>query len=455
MGRIFSTTYRAFMVAFSIAALVLSFMSATSCSFLSFDHQYGSQNRWLQDGTLASLGEETDTLISQMNDEEANAADPEDEELVPVSVTEEDMAAKYDPDLDGLEEYPETDPDYSGMTETVPTQEAGEMFGEGPDEAMEETIAPEGGYTPPPEENSVTGGPLTDGLDPLSGMGDSVDVPDSITDAIAEGALAFAPKESGSTVPPPSPSDILVPVPKPPTGSSGTSAKEPTPSFGADWADSISTATAPTEPALVVSGDAGLFCNGETSFDIRSVWGGSVDKTIEDLETEIDTESSDNQSEEIARNAVLASAVFGTLITFIAILESTIGWRMCFERLIIGIIAMCALICQSVTFLFFNSQRYCDGDIVHEILNQEPCVIGRGGVYSAVSIALYAVIMIMACRLPKDDPYGICCNKKGSSTGGSSPLTQDDEGTSNGRSWVSKERKGASEEEHEGDNEII
>lgn len=452
MGRIFSTTYRAFMVVFSISALVLGFMSATSCSFLSFDHQYKSQNRWLQAGgtaeegaapsqeTLSSLGEQTDALMSQMNDEGSDAVDPEEEEFPPVSVTEEDSDAMNDPDdldmdtdMDAdfgmdkdmvMDEFPDTDPDAIDMTETVPTQPE-DIFGEGPDKAVEETFAPEDGGT-------------EDAVDSSDSAADAI--ADSVTDAIPDGTFGFAPKpsESGPAVPP--------------TQSSGSSAREPTPSFGANGADS--TASAPTQPALVVSGEAGLFCSGETEFDIRSFWGGSVDKTIEDLESEIDSESSDDQSEELARNAALASAVFGTLISFIVVLGSVIGRRMCLERVIIGIIALCALICQSVTFLFFNSERYCDGDIVHEILNQEPCVIGKGGVYSAISIALYAVIMIMACRLPRDDPHGICCNKKGVSAEGSAPLSQDD-GTSNGRSWVSKERKGGVSEEDEEENEII
>jgi len=468
MGRMFSTTYRAFMVAFSISALVLSFMSATSCSFLSFDHQYESQNRWLQaEGTteegaappgetIASLNEQTDALISQMNDESSipvdpvDPVDPEGEDFPPVSVTvtggaDEGGAAMNDPedlemntdmdmemdnmyadekdkgtDMDELE----TDPIEIDMTENLPTQPV-DVFGEGPDKAMEETVAPEGGLS----------GPISS---TLGGMDEAVDLPDSVTDAMTD---AFAPSESG--------------LAEPQTPSSGSPAREPTPSFGANGADS--TATAPTEPDLVVSGEAGLYCSGETQFDIRSFWGGSVDKTIDELESEIDLESSDDLSEEVARNAVLASAVFGTLLSFIVVLGSAIGRRMCFERFIIGIIAFCALICQSVTFLFFDSKRYCNGDIVNEILNQVPCVMGRGGVYSAVSVALYAVIMMMASRLPHDDPYGVCCNKKGKSTEGSAPLSQDDGGTgaaSNGRSWVSKEREGALEEQ-EGANEII
>lgn len=349
--------------------------------------------------------------------------DPEDLEMnTDMDMDMDNMYAEKDKgtDMDELE----TDPIEIDMTENLPTQPV-DVFGEGPDKAMEETVAPEGGLS----------GPISS---TLGGMDEAADLPDSVTDAMTD---AFAPSESG--------------LAEPQTPSSGSPAREPTPSFGANGADS--TAAAPTEPDLVVSGEAGLYCSGETQFDIRSFWGGSVDKTIDELESEIDLESSDDLSEEVARNAVLASAVFGTLLSFIVVLGSAIGRRMCFERFIIGIIAFCALICQSVTFLFFDSKRYCNGDIVNEILNQVPCVMGRGGVYSAVSVALYAVIMMMASRLPHDDPYGVCCNKKGKSTEGSAPLSQDDGGTgaaSNGRSWVSKEREGALEEQ-EGENEII
>lgn len=53
--------------------------------------------------------------------------------------------------------------------------------------------------------------------------------------------------------------------------------------------------------------------------------------------------------------------------------------------------------------------QHSDGDIINEILNQEPCVVGQGGIYSAISVGLYFVTLIMACRLPQSDPYGLFC----------------------------------------------
>lgn len=54
---------------------------------------------------------------------------------------------------------------------------------------------------------------------------------------------------------------------------------------------------------------------------------------------------------------------------------------------------------------------YSDGDIINEIINQKPCVLGEGGKYSVTALILYAVVMVMVCRLPKDDPYGWFCRK--------------------------------------------
>ena len=56
-----------------------------------------------------------------------------------------------------------------------------------------------------------------------------------------------------------------------------------------------------------------------------------------------------------------------------------------------------------------------DGDIINEIINQEPCILGEGGKDSVTALVLYAIVMVLVCRLPQDDPYGWCsrCNKGG------------------------------------------
>lgn len=47
MGRVFSTIYHIIFVALAITALVFTIISATSCAFVKFDHQYSSSGRLL------------------------------------------------------------------------------------------------------------------------------------------------------------------------------------------------------------------------------------------------------------------------------------------------------------------------------------------------------------------------------------------------------------------------
>jgi hypothetical protein len=52
-----------------------------------------------------------------------------------------------------------------------------------------------------------------------------------------------------------------------------------------------------------------------------------------------------------------------------------------------------------------------DGDILNEIINQKPCVLGVGGKDAVAALILYAIVMVMVCCLPKADPYGLCFRK--------------------------------------------
>ena len=118
--------------------------------------------------------------------------------------------------------------------------------------------------------------------------------------------------------------------------------------------EATSTANGASEAVATASGDAGLYCNGEQSFSITNLWGGSIKELEEDLADMSDS----NVSEELARSAVVTASVFGLVAVFILIMESLIGWRVCCERWIVGLVAMCACVSQGVTFLFFNSERY-------------------------------------------------------------------------------------------------
>ena len=105
--------------------------------------------------------------------------------------------------------------------------------------------------------------------------------------------------------------------------------------------------------AATASGDAGLFCEGERSFSVTNLWG-----DVKDLEANISSESANNESEDLARNAALAAAMFGTIVLFLVLMEMVLGFRICFDRWILGLISLMACISQGMTFLFFNSERY-------------------------------------------------------------------------------------------------
>ena len=85
------------------------------------------------------------------------------------------------------------------------------------------------------------------------------------------------------------------------------------------------------------------------------------------------------------------------------------------------------------------SLPHSDGDIINEILNQEPCVIGPGGIYSIAALLLYALVLVMSCKLPQDDPYAPCCKKRSAARNGGN-----DGGA---RTFVGSEKEAAGEDE--------
>jgi hypothetical protein len=106
-------------------------------------------------------------------------------------------------------------------------------------------------------------------------------------------------------------------------------------------------------PAVAMSGSAGLFCSAN-DVSIYDIWKG----TFLDSEIAIDNESDHDESEDIARNGAVVSITFGALVTFILVIETIFGWKMCCEKWIVTMLAVCACVSQGVTFLFFNSERY-------------------------------------------------------------------------------------------------
>lgn len=230
--------------------------------------------------------------------------------------------------------------------------------------------------------------------------------------------------------------------------------------YGSSAYGSTSTANA-SGASAIVKGDAGLFCDTDPSFTYTSLWNGG---SVKAFEAEIASESDNNKSEEVARNAVLAATIVGAFMATILTIECLLGWKMCLEKWFIGFLAMVACVSQGVTFAFFNSQRYCDGDILHEILNQEPCVLGKGGLMSIVALLLYFFTLLLVCKVPQDEPYGLCC--KGRKKNDSEKVFQGDGDGNSGLlmgsnpnnskperpNWISEDNRERDEEE---ENEII
>lgn len=340
MSRGFSTVYRVIIVLFSVTALTFSIMSATSCAFVKFDHQYSG--RYLQ-GDVGEIAGNTDGMgAATVEVDGTDAVSPE--------IAEE---------LEGLVDAGMS-PNNELAEELVELNEAAAAA-----QAQEATVIQtvDGPAVPAGEE-----------IDPILGLTHKPSPP----------PVQMAPR----------------PAPNYPTIT--------VPSVGTVTAADLAKQAAAGQATATASGDAGLFCDGEHNLSVTNLWSGG---SIVDLEAKLSDESSGNTSEMVSKNAALVAVIFGTVGTFILFMESLVGWRMCLERWIVGFIALSACVSQGITFMFFNSERYCDGDIIHEILNQEPCVMGQGAIFSVVSIVLYFIIMVMACCLPTADPYGLCCKK--------------------------------------------
>ena len=74
------------------------------------------------------------------------------------------------------------------------------------------------------------------------------------------------------------------------------------------------------------------------------------------------------------------------------------------------------------------SLHYSDGNIVHEITNGAPCTIGTGAAMSIAALVLYFVTILMACRVPDGEAYGLrrlCCKKRSSDERGGAVSTND------------------------------
>eukprot|EP00565_Helicotheca_tamesis_P003882 CAMPEP_0185726048 /NCGR_PEP_ID=MMETSP1171-20130828/2143_1 /TAXON_ID=374046 /ORGANISM="Helicotheca tamensis, Strain CCMP826" /LENGTH=181 /DNA_ID=CAMNT_0028394323 /DNA_START=200 /DNA_END=745 /DNA_ORIENTATION=- len=122
-------------------------------------------------------------------------------------------------------------------------------------------------------------------------------------------------------------------------------------------------------------------------------------------------EYSDDRTFNEGENVARVSALIATLAAALSILLITVEFcccRFCCSRLIVGCGLITTEICQGLTFLFYGSDTYCDGNILDEIKNQEPCSPSHGSVYSIGAIIAYFLCGAIFFCTPKPTPQ---CSK--------------------------------------------
>lgn len=149
-----------------------------------------------------------------------------------------------------------------------------------------------------------------------------------------------------------------------------------------------------------------------------------------------------NESENAARMGAAVAPMAATFCILVVLVEFCCCRFMC-SRLFMGLGLVGAQIMQGITFLLFDSEQFwyvktllivnhvsfllkcasgCDstnghshslyssivthsnGDIVTEILHQEPCSIGDGAVFSVVALLLYFLSGVLVFCTPKPEP---------------------------------------------------
>lgn len=108
-------------------------------------------------------------------------------------------------------------------------------------------------------------------------------------------------------------------------------------------------AVAPT----VMKGSTGLFC-APNDDSIYNVW----KQTFISSGNTINEETAHDESEDLARNGAVVSATFGALVALILVVECMFGWKICCEKWIVSLLALSSSVSQGMTFLFFNSDKY-------------------------------------------------------------------------------------------------
>ena len=101
MGRVFSTIYHIIFVALAITALVFTIISATSCAFVKFDHQYSSSGRLLTNFQLDN--EHNNNRVLQDDKEDDVDVDEESMQGLDMGLPA-DMGPPDDVDVSGFDE---------------------------------------------------------------------------------------------------------------------------------------------------------------------------------------------------------------------------------------------------------------------------------------------------------------------------------------------------------------
>ena len=369
--------------------------------------------------TVAAPSDNIDTAPS--NGPNSVGGDTMAETVAAASETN-DTAPSNGPNSVGGDAMAETVAAPSDTTDTAPTNGPNSVGGD----AMAETVAAPSDAT----DTTPSNGPNSVGGDPMAGA-----VPTGMDEDTED--VDFGPGSKGDSM-----AGQYTGESSTPQISGGGSI------YGSSGYGSESTAASVSGASAIVKGDAGLFCDTDPSFTYTSLWNGG---SVKAFEAEIASESDNNLSEEVSRNAGLLAVVVGALMAIILTIEFLMGRKMCLEKWIVGLLALVATGCQGATFAFFNSQRYCDGDILHEILNQEPCVLGKGGYMSIGSLLLYFFTIILVCKVPQDEPYGVCCRGEkndyservfqGESESNGDLLMKSNMDDSKERPWVSEDKR--------------
>ncbi|KAL7475494.1 hypothetical protein ACHAW6_001405 [Cyclotella cf. meneghiniana] len=357
MGRVFSTVYRILLMGVSLSAMVLSIITATSCSFLDFVHPYTADGRSL-----------TTEMVDRRKTINRHAGDVVDQRILQNNTESEEshiiQESSPTPSIIGL-----VSTDY--LAQLADSQASNMSFVNSARKNISESF-----------------------------RNDSISVANSSnSNGLSSNTTDFSTTAQGGTVGNTSEMDEINSTDSQVVLEDFAGNTAMPPNLNDENATNLN-AVAPT----VMKGSTGLFC-APNDDSIYNVW----KQTFISSGNTINEETARDESEDLARNGAVVSATFGALVALILVVECMLGWKICCEKWIVSLLALSSSVSQGMTFLFFNSDKYCDANIIHEILEQDPCVVGTGAILSIVALILYLCIIVLVCRAPQDNPYHLLC----------------------------------------------